>query len=124
MRNRFALLGSLVLGIATATPAHAWEWPEEPGLRSWNPDKTTWAQDILFDVYGEEWDAQSLQSTFAPPPRELWCVENPAPSTSDCQELDFRIKLYLRDDLLELAPNEPLPTGLPQMPPECASICS
>lgn len=123
MRSTLAALGALALGLVSSN-AYAWEWPEEPSMRTWNSAKTEWAQDILMQVYQESWSSQDLQASFAPPPRELWCVENPAPKASDCDELDFRVRLYLRDELLELAPGEPLPTGLPIMPPECASICS
>lgn len=109
--------------LLTSSPAFAWDWPEEPNMRQWRPDTIQWAQDIAWQELGESYTSQEIVELFDPPTREPWCVEDPAPTSNDCDVFDFRVRVWLRD-FLGLAPNEALPPGLPQQPPECISICN
>lgn len=116
-----ALTASALL--LASTTAFAWEWQEEHEDRIWRTDTLNWAQDILADELNLQVSHQELMTEFAPPPRELWCVEAPAPKVHDCNELNFRVRSWLRQ-LLELPVNMPLPPGLALMPAECQSICT
>lgn len=107
----------------TSTAAHAWDWDEENGMREWRNESLDWAQDIAYDELGESYTHAELETSFNPPPREAWCVENPAPTPQDCQVLDTRVRSWLRR-FLDLPSAAPLPPGLPIMPAECSSICS
>lgn len=120
-----SLLLPLVLAAFTlgSSPAWAWTWETEKPTRIWRPESLSWAQTIAWDELGETYSTAELQSNFAPPPREGWCVENPAPIAQDCDTLNTRVRTWLRDFLL-LAPSDPLPPGLAIMPAECSSICS
>ncbi len=109
--------------LATATPAFAWEWESEPEFRIWRTDTIQWAQDIAYDELGESYTEQEIVQYFDPPVREVWCIEAPQPTTNDCNVYEFRVRSWLRD-FLDLSPNQPLPSGLPQQPPECISICN
>lgn len=92
-------------------------------MRQWRPDTIAWAQDIAWTELGESYSSQEIVDLFAPPVREAWCPENPAPVTNDCDVFDFRVRVWLRD-FLGLSPNDPLPAGLPLQPAECISICN
>ncbi len=116
------LLTSTAL-LLSSSAAFAWEWQEEHPARIWRADTLNWAQDIALDELDLQISHQELMEDFAPPPRELWCVEAPNPTTYDCQELDFRVRSWLRD-FLDVKVGQPLPQGLPFMPSECQSICT
>lgn len=109
--------------LLASTPAFAWNWPEEQDNRIWRGPTLDWAQDIALDELDLQLSHQDLFEEYTPPPREQWCTENPAPSISDCEELNFRVRSWLRD-FLEVPQGHPLPAGLPIMPAECQSICT
>lgn len=113
----------LLAATLSSSPALAWAWGEEHQLRAWRPATLSWASNIAADVLDESISHEELLNEFAPPPREAWCVEAPAPAPSDCVELDFRVRVWLKD-FLGLSPNQPLPPGLPFMPSECQTICT
>lgn len=121
-RSAFAALCLTSLAL-TSTPAFAWEWDDEPELRQWRTATLDWAQDMAWEENGESLSFAELQADFAPPPRESWCVENPAPTTQDCQTLNTRVRTWIRS-FLEIPAGDPLPPGLAVMPAECASICA
>lgn len=121
LRSSSALL--FLTALAASPPAWAWDWDDEPEQRQWRTATLDWAQDMAWDELGETWTHAELQAEIAPPPRELWCVEAPAPTQQDCQTLNTRVRTWLRA-FLEVPAGDPLPLGLPVMPAECSSICA
>ena len=124
-RSARSALGALFFTTVSlgSTPALAWDWEDEEGLREWRTATLDWAQDIAWEEMGETYSHAQLEAGFEPPPRELWCIENPSPTTQDCQTLNTRVRTGLRG-FLEIPAGDPLPPGLPVMPAECSSICS
>ena len=120
--NKHIARSFAALVLFSSTPALAWTWEDEPDFREWRTATLNWAQDIAATQLQQDYSYQELMELYEPPPREVWCLENPQPTTDDCQEKAFRVRLWLRD-FLELDPFQPLPPGLPPMPPECQSIC-
>ncbi|MCK6507571.1 hypothetical protein L6R53_30100 [Myxococcota bacterium] len=121
-RSAFAIPSLFAVALGS-TPAFAWEWDEEPELRQWRTATLDWAQDMAWDQNGESYTHAELEADFAPPPREAWCVENPAPTPQDCQTLNTRVRTWVRS-FLSIPAGDPLPPGLPIMPAECSSICA
>lgn len=113
---------SLLFGLAAATPAHAWEWGGDEMQPTWRPESLTWAKNIALQVNQEQISTNQLQSSYAPPPREHWCVENPAPTPADCAVAANRLNNWIAD-FLDLGSQDPIPEGLAQFPKECSSIC-
>lgn len=118
-KNKKKMVG-IILAIVISTvslSAYAWEWPEEQSLREWRTMTLNWASDIHPD---SPTHSELLQET--PPPRELWCIESPAPTQSDCAIFRNKLAAWLRV-FLEIPQEDPVDDIDPDFPKECSSIC-
>ncbi len=94
--------------------ANGWDWDEEIQYRAWRPASLMWAHDI----HPQHPSISYIDNNEAPPPRELWCIDQSAPTMDDCEEHKARLELWAEDFTGTFVPAEEL-----DWPRECPSSC-
>ncbi len=117
--RRFFIFPLAILAPLLAHAEPGWGW-DEIQSREWSDATLEWA----VDIHPEYSSTVTVEQQVAPPPREMWCVEN---SGVDDTPQDCNIYFDLLDawtvNYLELGLNEPIPPRALEFTPECASAC-
>ncbi|MFT5685805.1 MAG: hypothetical protein ACI8RZ_006759 [Myxococcota bacterium] len=109
-------------GLLLSLPALAldWEWGDEVANREWNQASLSWAE----GSHPNHPSQILLLTTTAPPPREMWCTDNSAPTETDCDIFDTLLEDWTQDFLGIPDPGYAPNAVLIAFPSECNSICS
>jgi len=110
------MLNIATLALLSASSAHAsneWEWTTEATNREWRESSLEWAS----DAHPQSPSQLLLLVTTQPPPREMWCLGNGAPTQNDLDTFNDLVDEWLHD-YLDIPDTEPLPT-INVFPAEC-----
>ena len=118
LSSRSVLLTASLL-ISLPALAYDWDWDDEIASREWRAETLEWASSL----HSETPSPLLLMATTAPPPRELWCDVEVAPTMDDCMIFDSKIEDWVRD-YLQQPHHAPISAAVfSTFPAECAASC-